>query len=357
MSDLKEMAGRLLVVGFSGQEAPPPLLERIRAGQVGGVVLFARNISEPRQVCLLIRELQQAAPAHRPLLVGVDQEGGRVQRLRNPLPLWPPMARLGELNDPQLAHDLGQAMAQDLALLGFNLNFAPVLDVVRSSQNSVIGDRSFGPDPQRVAALGLSLARGLQAGGVLPCGKHFPGHGGPVADSHETLPVDRRPADELLQQDLSPFKAAIHAGLPLLMSAHLLYPALDPRHPGTISPVICTDLLRGRLGYSGALFSDDLEMAAITDSLTPGEAAVAALRAGCDLLLFCASEESQREALDALVRAARADAGDRARLKQAVRRHSRLLQALPPPPGLSPSAAIAKLLARSHHKLLERLSA
>jgi len=370
---LEELAGGLLFVGFEGKTAPPSLLARIAAGRVGGVILFARNLGAPGEVAALTAALRAAAPAGQPLLVGVDQEGGRVQRLRAPLAVWPPMQQVAAHGDEALTRQLGRALGEDLASLGFNLDFAPVLDVVSSegscrgaaqigrsgeaavTKNSVIGDRSFGPDPSLVARHGLALAAGLLEAGVLPCGKHFPGHGGPVADSHETLPVERRPASELRALDLAPFRAAIAARLPLLMSAHVRYPALDAEAPGTLSRAICTDLLRRELGFEGVLVSDDLEMGAITGTLGPGPAALAALRAGVDLLLICHREDRQQAALEAIVQAASTSSADRARLEEAEARVAALRASLPASRAVAPELALERVHASVHAELLAAL--
>ncbi len=354
--ELERAAGQLLVVGFDGVEPPPALLARIAAGEVGGVILFARNLREPRQVAALTRALAAAAPEGAPLLLGIDQEGGRVQRLRAPLAVWPPMRTLAAHRDPELTRAVGQALGCDLALLGFNLDFAPVLDVVTSDHNSVIGDRSFGANPEEVTSHALALARGLREGGVLACGKHFPGHGGPVADSHHTLPVDERSEGEWRAVDLPPFLAAIDAGLPLLMSAHVVYRALDPERPATLSHRICTGLLREELGFDGVLVSDDLEMGAIANTLGPAEAALGALRAGVDLLLFCHLEERQREAQQALARAARESPEDRARLEQAARRVRVLKRRLPRPAPVELDRVEELVSAAAHAALLARIA-
>ncbi len=352
----RQIAGQLLMVGFDGPTAPPELLARIAAGEVGGVILFARNITGPRQVAELISQLRHAAPEGAPLLVGVDQEGGRVQRLRHPLVEWPAMGRVAERGDPELTLRVGRAIGRDLATLGFNLDFAPVLDVVTSDENSVIGDRSFGATTEEVIAHGLALARGLLEAGVLPCAKHFPGHGGPVADSHLTLPVERRTREELERLDLVPFQAAVAAKLPLVMSAHVLYPDLDPQHPGTLSVKICTELLRGQLGFEGVLTSDDMEMGAITETLGAGESALAALAAGVDLLLFCHPTERQHLALEALALEAHSNPGFARRLEQAAARVQSLKERLGTPRPVEPGAIDERVEARVHQQLLAELN-
>ncbi len=353
---LEQLTGQLLVVGFAGLEPPPALLHQIAQGHVGGVILFSHNVGHPRQVLALTHAVHQAAPPDSPLLVAVDQEGGRVQRLRQPLAVWPPMSQVGALGHPKLTRLLGQAMGQDLRWLGFNLNFAPVLDVVTSAKNVVIGDRSFGSTAEIVIAHGLALAEGLREGGVLPCGKHFPGHGGPVADSHLTLPIDPRPAEELTELDLWPFVAAIGAGLPMLMTAHVLYPNLDREQPATLSRLICTELLREQLGFTGALISDDLDMGAIAKTHGPGAAALAALRAGSDLLLFCQQPEHQQLARQALIEAARSCIQDRKRLEEAADRVRTLKANLPAMAEADPEEILELVRAEAHEELLQELN-
>ena len=194
-------------------------------------------------------------------MVAIDHEGGRVLRLGEPFTQFPPAAVVGRTRNPDLAYRVGHAMGVELASVGIDLSFAPVLDVHSNPANPVIGDRAFGSDPALVSEMGIALMRGLHDGGVLSCGKHFPGHGDTEKDSHLELPVVRRSRAELEQTELVPFRAAIAAGVPMLMSAHVLYPALDPEHPATLSRAILTDLLRGELHFDGVVASDDLRHA------------------------------------------------------------------------------------------------
>jgi beta-N-acetylhexosaminidase len=330
-AQLVEAAGSCLMIGFAGREPGQTLLDAIARRRIAGVILFSRNLGAPAEVAELARRLHDSTASGPRLLLGIDQEGGRVQRLRDPLAVWPPMRELGIADDVALTERVGAALGEDLHRLGFNLDFAPVLDVVSSTENAVIGDRSFGPDPELVARHGLALARGLSRAGLIPCGKHFPGHGGPVSDSHHTLPVERRSLDELRACDLRPFVAAIRAGWPLLMSAHVVYTAIDGTQPGTLSPAIGTRLLRDELRFEGVLISDDMEMAAVAAGAEPGEAALRALRAGIDLLLFCHREDRQQAAVEALVRAAEASTEDRDRLLRAAARVGALRAQVPAP--------------------------
>jgi beta-N-acetylhexosaminidase len=262
----------------------------------GGVVLFKRNVRTAAQLRRLTGALHELGSGLRPL-VALDHEGGRVHRLPAPFTHFPPAAVVGARNDARLAQAVGHAMGRELRAAGIDLDFAPVLDVCSNPRNRVIGDRAFGSAPERVARLGIALARGLARAGVLACGKHFPGHGASVGDSHFVLPRVRRSRRALAAADLVPFVRAIAAGIPALMTAHVVYPALDPRRPATLSPVICQDLLRRRLGFRGVLFSDDLEMNAVASRMTPAERAVRALLAGCDMLLVCQSIETARAAM------------------------------------------------------------
>ena len=315
--------GQLLWVGFDGTEAPAPLLARIAAGDVGAAILFARNIQDIDQLTRLIAALHDAAPAD-PLLVALDQEGGRVQRVRAPATVWPPMLRLGEHPDADaLAEPVGRALGDELAALGFDVDFAPVLDVLTNPENPVIGDRAFATTPERVATLAGAFARGLAAAGVIPCGKHFPGHGDTHLDSHLALPRVDQPAERLRSVELAPFAAL--PDLPLLMTAHVVFPAFD-EVPATLSTRILGDILRRELGYRGVVLSDDMEMKAIADHFGIADASVRAIRAGCDGLLLCHAEALQHEVHEALLHAAEKDSGLRARIGEAAARVRALKQ-------------------------------
>jgi len=266
----------------------------------GGVILFKRNIRSAEQLRRLVADIH-ATGAGVPPLVALDHEGGRVDRLPHPpFTHFPPMALVGESGDTRLAEAVGRAMGRELRAVGIDLDFAPVLDVWSNPRNRVIGDRAFGTTPRAVARLALAFARGLARAGVLACGKHFPGHGATVGDSHFVLPRVRRSRRALAATELVPFARAAAADIPALMTAHVVVPALDARRPATVSPKICRDLLRRRLRFRGVLFSDDLEMQAMAGRRRVGRAAVEALRAGCDMLLVCQSLAAAREAMAAV---------------------------------------------------------
>ncbi|WP_416137084.1 beta-N-acetylhexosaminidase [Halomonas sp. HK25] len=266
--------------------------------EVGGVILFARNTESADQV----RELSLAIRAVRPeLLLAIDQEGGRVQRLRQGVTRLPAMARLatGFAGQPEvtrrLCQDAGWLLGMEMAACGLDLSFAPVLDV-DDGTSTVIGDRSLSDDPEIVAALAGAFVDGLHEAGMVAVGKHFPGHGGVAADSHHELPVDPRPLEALRRRDLVPF-TRLAGRLDGIMPAHVIYSAFDPR-PAGFSPA-WLGLLRQSLGFKGVIFSDDLSMAGAASAGSPTERALAALNAGCDMLLVCNDRAAALEVLDA----------------------------------------------------------
>ena len=285
----------------------------------GGFILFRHNCVEPRQILALCRALWEGA-ADTPPFIAIDHEGGTVHRLPAPFTQFPAAATLGARRDPDLAYRAGHAAGTELALVGINLNFAPVLDVHSNSANPIIGARAFGSDPGFVRDMALAWARGLRAGGIMPCGKHFPGHGGTDLDSHLSLPVIEKSLAELEAVELPPFSAACRSGIEALMTAHVKFAALDPEHPATLSEAIVTGLLRHQLGYDGVVFSDDLEMKAISDRHAAGEAAVLALLAGVDVALFCHNAANAVHALDALDAEAARSATLRAQVETAHQR-------------------------------------
>jgi beta-N-acetylhexosaminidase len=346
---LSTQVGRLLWCGFDGRSPPQRFLRRAEAGEVGAAVLFRRNLGEPEEILALNEALHAAG-----LLVAVDQEGGTVQRVREPATVWPPMRRVGEVGDEALAEAVGHALGAELAVLGFDIDFAPVLDVDTNPQNPIIGERAFAATAGEVIRLAGAFARGLERAGVLPCGKHFPGHGDTTVDSHLALPRIDHDLARLQAVELAPFRALPH--LPLVMTAHIVFAALDPDQPATLSAAVIDTLLRGELGYRGVVVSDDLEMKAILDHYGVADAAERAVAAGCDALLVCEREDLQVEAHDGLVRAAERSAALRLRIDQAVARIGLLAAARPPRPRASLGEALAVLGAPAHRALAERLA-
>jgi len=326
---LRRSVAQLFMVGLPGPALDRATRAFLAEHPPGGVILFRRNIRSAAQLRRLTEAIHATGAGVRPL-VGLDHEGGRVHRLPRPFTHFPPAATLGAQRDPHLAEVVGLAMGRELRAAGIDLDFAPVLDVWSNPRNRVIGDRAFASDPGLVARLGIALARGLARAGVLACGKHFPGHGASTGDSHFVLPRVRRPRRALTAVELLPFARAIAAGIPALLTAHVVYPALDPRRPATLSRAICRDLLRRRLGFRGVLFSDDLDMNAVAAHSTPARSAVAALGAGCDMLLVCQSLDAARAAMRGVEDAVADGTLDPAGIAGALGRIAALRRRLPP---------------------------
>jgi beta-N-acetylhexosaminidase len=327
--DTAQLCGQLIVGGFDGTTLTPSYADALATGRRGGAILFARNIDNVEQLTQLNRAIIDAAGELVPF-VGVDQEGGRVARLRAPFIALPPMRALAAADDLSLTHDAAAQVARELAAVGFNIDFAPVMDVDSNPDNPIIGDRAFGADPRSVMRHGVAWLRGLQSEDVLACAKHFPGHGDTALDSHLALPTVDRPRQRLDAIELPPFRAAAGAGVASMMSAHVVYPALDANVPATFSRAICTDILRHQIGFEGVLFSDDLEMGAIAQHHDIEHAAVSAVEAGCDVLLICKDEALQERAHAALCARFDFDATFAQRCRVAASRAFGLRQLCPP---------------------------
>jgi len=327
---LHQKIGQMLLFGWAGDTPERSRTVSAHAAAlvdefaVGGVVLMGRNVGPPEQTRDTIAELQARAKAGGlpPLFVAVDQEGGRVQRVGPPhYPAHPAARVVGDTRDPAQARAAARRVGAGLRDLGFNWDFAPVLDVNNNPHNPVIGDRAYGADTNIVAAMGAAAVRGFQEdAGILACGKHFPGHGDTDADSHHALPHIGHDKARLEAVEMVPFRAALAAGLAAVMTSHILFPAIDPILPATLSPAILTGLLRGELGFEGLIITDDLEMKGVADGWGAAEAAVLAAVAGADILLCCHAEETQREIRRALVGAIEIGRLSEARVDESVAR-------------------------------------
>lgn len=298
---IRRTIGQLLIGSLPATTVTAEMRGLAREFQLGGVIWFARNIEAPEQVAELSHDVQQLA-TESPLWVSVDQEGGRVARLRKPFTEWPPMATLGRSGEVALAERFATALAAELRAVGITLDYAPVLDIHTNPKNPIIGDRALAGDAEVVATFGAAIIRALQAGGVAACGKHFPGHGDTSTDSHLELPLVEHSPDRIRRVECVPFRTAIEAEVAFIMTAHVLVPSLDDQRPATLSSRIVQGLLRDELGYQGVILSDDLEMKAIAKSWSVPDAAVAAVAAGCDGLLICSGNlDLQAETLEALI--------------------------------------------------------
>jgi beta-N-acetylhexosaminidase len=352
METLREKVGQMFLVGCQGEALTDNEQLLFAEYQFGGVVLFKRNCAEPTQLLALCQSLWESAVAAPPF-IAIDQEGGSVHRLAAPFTHFPAAARIGEKGSIELGRRLGRAAAEELKLIGINLNFAPVLDVNSNPANPVIGDRAFSSDPKQVVEIGSAWTQGLRDGGIIPCGKHFPGHGDTDKDSHLELPTVSKTLDELKAVELLPFAHACRNRIEALMTAHVLYPALDPNLPATLSEPIVTGLLRHQFGFDGVVFSDDLEMKAIADNYGVKQAAALAVRAGVDVLLFCHELEKATEAFEFLCDEAASDPVVRARVEDSFRRTTELKRRyLKNFTGVAENEIAARLAELDHRRLL-----
>lgn len=324
LRDFRRHVGRLAIVGFTGHTVPAALREIIAEFDLGGVVYFARNIVDPTQVAELSREIASLARDW-PLWITVDQEGGRVARLKAPFTEWPPALTLGRSGDESLASRFAKALAVELAAVGINLNHAPVLDVLTRASNPAIGDRALADRADDVARLGAVIIREMQAAGVAACGKHFPGHGDAGTDSHHELPIIEHDLRRFEAVEFVPFRRAMAEGVAAIMTAHLLIPAIDEERPASMSPRVVQDLLKNALGFQGVVFSDDLGMKGVSATRPLPVAAVDAIVAGTDAVMLCNSTvEEQVLALEAVIRAAEANRITQKRIDDALARQFRM---------------------------------
>ncbi len=296
----RRLAANCLCIGFDGHQLPDGARDLLAAG-VRSVILFSRNVRTREQLIRLVTDINAAAGE--PVVVSVDQEGGRVQRLgpSTGVTQLPPMRTIGAAASAAAAAAAavaGARLARDLRELGISLDFAPVVDVDTNPANPVIGDRSFSDDPAIVARCGAAFITAMQAGGVAACAKHFPGHGDTSQDSHVDLPRLPHSMDRLRAVELQPFQAAIKAGVACIMTAHVMFEAIDPSVPATMSSRVLSDLLRGELGYDGVIITDCLEMQAIADRYDVGDAALQSMQAGADLALCCHTLDRQRRIIE-----------------------------------------------------------
>lgn len=349
--------GQYLIGSLPGPSIPVEMRSLAREFDLGGVILFSRNIEAPEQVAELAAEsegLGRTAPAW----VSVDQEGGRVARLKEPFTKWPPMATLGRAGrqSERLAARFAGALAQELLAVGITLDYAPVLDIHTNPKNPVIGDRALAERADDVARLGAVIIRTLQDAGLASCGKHFPGHGDTSTDSHFELPLVEHPPDRLRAIEFEPFRAAVAAQVAFIMTAHVLVPSLDEERPATLSPDIVQKLLRDELKFEGVILSDDLEMKAVSSKYAVPDAAVDAIRAGCDAVLVCSGDiDLQARTLEALVKAVESGAIPAKRHDDAFVRLKRAKQRFLGVERPGPSARIKQLrgvLGREEHQLV-----
>jgi beta-N-acetylhexosaminidase len=334
MNDGERLAGSVLVAGFAGSALPDTIAGSLRDGALAGVILFKRNLSTLEALAALSARIAETSVL--PPLNAIDQEGGRVARLTAPVVKLPPARLLGRIDDVALTERAGELLARQLRALGINVDFAPVLDVDTNPANPIIGDRAYGTSPDVVIRHARAMARGLARGAVLACGKHFPGHGDTELDSHLDLPRIAHDRARLDATELAPFRA-LAKELPTIMTAHVVFDAIDRTLPATLCREVIEGVLRRELGYDGIIVSDDLEMRAVKDRWGVADGAVRAIDAGCDLLLVCEHEDDLRAAQRALAERASRDETFHARLARASARVEALRRSILPAP-IDPTA-------------------
>lgn len=346
---IEEKAARLIMIDIPDQKMSRTSAEHLRSHAWNGVILFAKNVANMQQTKELIEEIHSCSP--QPAFIAVDQEGGLVDRFRFPgMSLSPGAMALGVTDDENDVFEAHRIMGEELKDLGVHIDFAPCIDVNSNPRNPIIGVRSFAEDAGKTARLGCAALKGLRKGGVIPTVKHFPGHGNTDTDSHLSLPMIRGSRADLEAVELVPFRRAISEGVEAVMTAHIVFPALDPDLPATLSKKILTGLLREELGYRGVIVTDSLSMKSIADTWGFGEATVMSIEAGADLVLALGSFENQLDAVNSLIAAVKNGRISESRLDESLSR----LEALRPGHEGRPKAEISGMA--EHTRIMDAIT-
>ncbi|MCM3729904.1 beta-N-acetylhexosaminidase [Neobacillus cucumis] len=318
---LDEKIGQMMIAGISGTKMDPQTISLITKYKVGGMIFYQNNLVNPEQTVQLLNEIKTENVHNRlPLFLSVDQEGGRVTRLPGGLFNFPTNKEIGEINNSQFSYKVGTILGKELNGFGFNLDFAPVLDVNSNPKNPIIGDRSFGNNPDVVSKLGIQTMKGIQSQNIIATIKHFPGHGDTSVDSHLELPIVYKNLTELKKLELIPFERTIDNGADVVMVAHILLPKLDAHYPASMSKVVITDILRKQLDFGGVVITDDMTMKAITDHYKMGAAAVDSINAGSDIILVAHDYNKIVEAITSIKVAVQKGEISEQRINDSVRR-------------------------------------
>ncbi|PIS11859.1 MAG: beta-N-acetylhexosaminidase [Bdellovibrio sp. CG10_big_fil_rev_8_21_14_0_10_47_8] len=357
---MNTLIGQHIVIGIAGHSLTEGEKKFIVENNIGGVVLFSRNVADPKQVhtlCQEIQDLRHQMTGKAPLYIAIDMEGGRVARLKAPFTIWPPLKKLGDLDSPTVSFQFSQFMGQELKAVGINLDFAPCIDVFTNPKNTVIGDRSLSSDPEMVAKHASALIRGYIKAEVIPCAKHFPGHGDTIIDSHADLPIENADLERLNTIELVPFKRAFKSKLDMTMTGHIRFPKIDPEWPVTLSEIFLKKVLREDLRYRGLVISDDLDMKALSAHYDKNLIPVRSLQAGVDLLLYCNEPASPPKAIENI---AEALSGGRLKRSDLESSYQRILsmkkETIPNPDPLEWDQAIQIIGNPEHFKLSQSIS-
>jgi len=318
---LDEKIGQMLLVGIEGTSLDESAKKMITQDKIGGIILYADNISNLQGMVKLINSLKETNKSQpSPLFISVDQEGGKVSRMPKEFASIPSNRIVGNTNDPSLAQTMGELLGRELAITGYNMDFAPVLDVNSNTKNPVIGDRSFGTSAAKVTKMGIAEINGLRSQNIIPVVKHFPGHGDTSVDSHLELPVVNKTAQQLAKLEWIPFKAAIKENVEAVMVAHILFPKLDPDMPASLSKVIIGDQLRRDMGYNGVVITDDLTMGAIVKHYSLGTAAIHTIQAGSDILLIAHGYDNEKLVFNKIKQSVKNGTISETRINESVKR-------------------------------------
>ncbi len=331
---LNELVGQLTLIGISGHYLTDSEKKFIVENNISGVVLFSRNVANPQQIfelCNEIQDLRHKMADQAPLFIGIDMEGGRVHRLKEPFTQWPPLKTVGDLDSPPVAFQFGLQMGQELMSVGINLDFAPCVDIFTNPKNTVIGDRAISSDPLMVEKMASALVRGYMKSGIFSCAKHYPGHGHTIIDSHEELPVEEADLKRLTEVELLPFRKSFRSKVDMVMTGHISFPKIDPKWPVTLSELFLKKMLKEEFKYRGLVITDDLDMKAMAKHYDKGEIPVLSLLAGADLLLYCNEPASPPVAIESVVKAIESK---RLSLNDMQAAHEKVLAAKKEKPGM-----------------------
>ncbi|TVY00611.1 beta-N-acetylhexosaminidase [Cohnella terricola] len=318
---LEQKIGQMILAGIDGTSFDTAMKKMIAEQHVGGIILYKNNFSDLEGSVGLVNALKKANENNPvPLFMSVDQEGGKVSRLPKDFVAIPDAAKVGKTGDPKLARQMGSLLSEELRIMGFNVDFAPVLDINSNPNNPVIGSRAFGSDAERVTKMGVAAMKGLQEGGTVAVVKHFPGHGDTSVDSHLELPVVHKTTDQLEAMEWVPFRTAIEEGADAVMVAHIFFPVVDPDAPASFSKVIIGEQLRGTLGFDGVVITDDMTMGAIAQHYGLEDAALKSVEAGSDIILVAHGYDTEKKVYDSLLQAIQSGRLDEARIDESVRR-------------------------------------
>ncbi|MEC1715663.1 beta-N-acetylhexosaminidase [Schinkia azotoformans] len=282
---LNEKIGQLILAGITGTTMDTNTRNLITQYNVGGFIFYKNNLVNPWQAVQLVNQIKAVNATNLPLLLSVDEEGGRITRLPGGLVNLPSNQQIGVVNNQKFSYKVGAILGEELKSFGLNMDFAPVLDINSNPNNPVIGDRSFGDNAKLVSRLGIQTMKGIQSQNIIATIKHFPGHGDTSVDSHLELPIVNKSLKELKELELIPFERAIKKGADVVMVAHILLPQLDPQNPASMSKTVMSDILRNQLDFEGVIITDDMTMRAITDHFDIGRAAVESVKSGSDIIL------------------------------------------------------------------------